>query len=77
MLVEVLALTTVSCGTRAIAGLLLDSCTTAPCVIGPVKRTVPVAFWPPTMEVGTKETDESERPGRGRWVDQQKGCGCE
>ena len=32
--VEALALTTVSCGTRAIAGLLLDSCTTAPCVMG-------------------------------------------
>ena len=29
VLVEALALTTVSCGTRAIAGLLLDSCTTA------------------------------------------------
>src|SRR6476659_6441291 len=33
VLVDVLALTTVSCGTRAIAGLLLESCTTAPCVI--------------------------------------------
>src|SRR5262245_64420984 len=41
--VELLALTTVSCGTRATAGSLLNSCTTAPWVMGPVNRTVPVA----------------------------------
>ena len=58
VLVDVLALTTVSCGTRAMAGLLLDSCTTAPWVIAAVNRTVPVAFWPPTIEVGTKEIDD-------------------
>ena len=62
MLVDVLALTTVSCGTRAIAGLLLESCTTAPCFIAPENRTVPVAFCPATIEVGTKETDESDGP---------------
>src|SRR3954453_8395694 len=60
--VEAFALTTVSCGTRATAGLLLDSCTTAPCVIGAVNRTVPVAFWPPTTEVGTNEMDERDGP---------------
>ena len=62
VLVAVLALTTVSCGTRAMAGWLLDSCTTAPWVIGAVNRTVPVAFWPPTIDVGTKDTDDSEGP---------------
>jgi hypothetical protein len=62
VLVAALALTTTSCGTRAIAGLLLDSCTTAPCVIAAEKRTVPVAFWPPTIDVGTKETEDSDGP---------------
>src|SRR5688500_62689 len=60
--VDALALTTVSCGTRATAGLLLDSCTTAPWVMGPVNRTVPVAFCPPTIDVGTKETDDKDGP---------------
>ena len=62
VLVAVLALTTVSCGTRAMAGLLLDSWTTAPWLIAAVNRTVPVAFWPPTIEVGTKEIVESDGP---------------
>ncbi|HVQ19080.1 MAG TPA: hypothetical protein VMT27_08610, partial [Actinomycetes bacterium] len=59
---ELLALTTVSWGTRAIAGLLLDSCTTAPCVMAPENRTVPVAFCPATIDVGTNETDVSDGP---------------
>ncbi len=75
VLVAVLALTTVRWGTRAMAGLLLDNCTTAPCVIAAVNRTVPVAFWPPTIEVGTKEIVDSEGPATfasrcsrpGRW----------
>jgi hypothetical protein len=74
VLVEVLALTTTSCGTRAIDGWLLDSWTTALCVIGAVNRTVPVAFCPPTTDVGTKETDDRDGPAGvagltdSRWV---------
>src|SRR3954451_20785212 len=62
VLVELLALTTISWGTRATDGWELDSWTTAPCVMGAVKRTVPVAFCPPTIDVGTKETDDRDGP---------------
>ena len=59
---DALALTTVSAGTLATAGLLLDSCTLAASGIGPVNVTVPVAELPPVIVEGVTDTDESELP---------------
>src|SRR5262245_8291689 len=55
-------LTTVSSGTCSTAGLLENSCTTAPFVAA-VKRTVPVAALPPVSVDGVTETAFSDGPG--------------
>ena len=54
-------LTTVSAGTCTSAGLLVDSCTSAPSV-APVNLTVPVAGLPPVSVLGMTETADSDGP---------------
>src|SRR5690349_18848244 len=65
VLVERFWETTVSDGTEATAGLLLERFTTAPWVITPVNATVPVLFAVPMIVVGTADTDFSVGPGGG------------
>jgi hypothetical protein len=54
--------------------LALNSSTIASSLIAPLNRTVPVALAPPTIDVGTKETDVSE--GRAACCRLATAAGC-
>ena len=57
-------------GHLATAGLLVESCTTAPSV-APVNRTVPVAELPPVSGGGDEGHGRQRRAGRRRGVDRE------